>query len=260
MSHPNDVFAFGSALGTVLTVGMRVSGMMVFAPFLAGSAIPAYVKAALTVAITLLLGPLLPAVALGPSPFELARIIASELAVGLLLGMSLTFVLDAVQLAGQVLGIQMGFSLVNILDPQTQVDTPVLAIFHELVALLLFLQMNVHHWLLRGLARSFSYLPAGTASASLASTTLLFHSAAGIFLAGFQVAASALAATLIADLMLGFLGKASPNLPVLFLGLSVKSVLGLIVAIAALAAWPRLLEKQFAAAIETGETLLHLAR
>jgi flagellar biosynthesis protein FliR len=260
MTNASDVFSFGSFLGAVLTVGMRVSGMMVFAPFLAGSAVPSYVKAALTVAVTILLAPLLPAVAPSSSPFELTRIITGELAVGLLLGMSLTFVMDAVQLAGQVLGIQMGFSLVNIIDPQTQVDTPVLSIFHELVALLLFLQMNVHHWLLRGLARSFSYLPVGTATASLASTSLLLHSAAGIFLAGLQVAAPALAATLIADVMLGFLGKASPNLPVLFLGLSVKSLLGLVVAIAAVAAWPRLLEKQFTAAIQAGETLLHLAR
>jgi flagellar biosynthetic protein FliR len=260
MTNASDVFSFGPFLGVVLAAGMRVSGMMVFAPFLAGSAIPAYVKAALTVALTILLSPLLPAVALTPSPFELVRIITGELSVGLLLGMTLTFVMDAVQLAGQVLGIQMGFSLVNIIDPQTQVDTPVLSIFHELVALLLFLHLNVHHWLLRGLARSFSYLPVGTATASLASTNLFFHSAAGIFLAGLQMAAPVLAATLIADIMLGFLGKASPNLPVLFVGLSVKSLLGLTVAIAALAAWPRLLEKQFTTAIEAGENLLRLAR
>ena len=168
--------------------------------------------------------------------------------------------MEAVQLAGQILGVQMGFSLVNIIDPQTQVDTPVLAIFHQLVTLLLFLQMNVHHWLLRGLARSFAYLPAGSLTGSLVSAQFLLRSAGGIFLAGVQIAAPALAATLIADIMLGFLGKASPNLPVLFLGLSVKSVLGLVVIMAALAAWPRVLEKHFMEAIGLGEQLLHLVK
>ena len=260
MTDPNDIFGLERILGSVLTVGIRVSGMMVFAPFLAGSAIPLYVRAALTVALTILLSPLLPATALPSSPLEMTGVIGSELVIGLLLGITVSFVMDAVQLAGQVLGIQMGFSLVNIMDPQTQVDTPVLSIFHELVAILLFLQMNVHHWLLRGLARSFTYLPAGSFRASWGGTTFLLHGVGGIFLVGLQVAAPVLVATLIADIMLGFFGKASPSLPVLFLGLSVKSLLGLVVAIAALAAWPRILERQFAAAIEAGETLLHLAK
>lgn len=260
MTNLNDVFHFEAVLDIALRVGVRVSAMMAFAPFLAGSAIPMRVKAALAVAITFLLAPAHRAAPLSSSAVEWAKTIGGELLVGLLLGMTLVFVMDAVQLAGQVLGVQMGFSLVNIMDPQTQVDTPVLSIFHELVTLMLFLQMNVHHWLLRGLARSFSYLPAGSVTANLASTQLVLHAAGGIFLAGVQVAAPVLAATLVADIILGFLGKASPNLPVLFVGLSVKSVLGLTVVITVLAAWPRLLEKHFMTAIANGETLLHLSQ
>ena len=62
-------------------------------------------------------------------------------------------------MAGQILGFQLGYSLVNVIDPQTQVDTPVLSVFHQAVVLLLFLQLGVHRWLLRGLAKSFEYLP-----------------------------------------------------------------------------------------------------
>ena len=256
----NDVFHVESLLIIALFVGVRVSGLMVFAPFLAGSAIPIRVKIGLTVALTALLSFVPTPATLSASPFELAKVVLIELTVGLVLGITLSFVMDSVQLAGQVLGVQMGFSLVNIIDPQTQVDTPVLSIFHELVTLLLFLQMNVHHWLLRGLARSFVYLPAGAGMSTVASTELLLRAAGGIFLAGVQIAAPALVATLIADVMLGFLGKASPNLPVLFVGLSVKTLLGLLVMIAALAAWPRVLEKHFTEAIALGEKLLQLAK
>ena len=49
---------------------------------------------------------------------------------------------EAAQMAGSVLGVQMGYSLVNILDPQTQVDTTVVAMFHQTVAFLLFLQLT----------------------------------------------------------------------------------------------------------------------
>jgi flagellar biosynthesis protein FliR len=260
MSDPSDLFHLESVLTAALFVGVRVSGLMIFTPFLSGAAISMRVKTGLAVALTALLYPVYRPVAHLPAPVELVGIVAGEFAVGLLLGLTMQFVMDGVQLSGQILGVQMGFSLVNIIDPQTQVDTPVLSIFHEFITLLLFLQMNVHHWLLRGLARSFTYLPAGSFTRTLSSTGLLLQAAGGVFLVGVQMAAPVLVATLLADIMLGFLGKASPNLPVLFLGLSVKSLLGLVVMAATVAAWPGLLEKHFAEAIAIGEKLLHLAQ
>jgi len=65
---------------------------------------------------------------------------------------------EAGQMAGQILGIQMGFSLVQLLDPQTLVDTTVDGVVPAMFALLVFLQLDVHHWLLRGIVRSFAYL------------------------------------------------------------------------------------------------------
>jgi flagellar biosynthesis protein FliR len=67
-------------------------------------------------------------------------------------------------------------------------------------------------------------------------------------------------ATLVADMALGFLGKASPQLPVLFIGIAVKNLVGLTVLLAALAYWPRMFAQQFAQAIRVGEGLLHVAQ
>ncbi len=128
-----------------------------------------------------------------------------------------------------------------------------------MAALLIFLQLDVHHWLLRALAASFIYLPAGAAMAGGELTRQLLHAAGGIWLAGVQIAAPALLATLLADLVLGFLGKASPQLPVLFLGLSVKSMVGLTVLALSLKYWPGLFERYFGNAIHWAERLMHLA-
>jgi flagellar biosynthetic protein FliR len=168
--------------------------------------------------------------------------------------------MEAPLLAGQILGLQMGYSLASLFDPQTQADTPVLATLHQLAALLIFLQLNVHHWLLRALVRSFHYLPPGQARATGAATNALLHGAGGIFLAGVQIAAPALVATLIADAALGLLGKASPQLPVLFVGLSIKNLLGLAMLVLAVAYWPGNFAVRFAESIALGERLLHLAR
>lgn len=154
----------------------------------------------------------------------------------------------------------MGYSLANLFDPQTQADTPVLAEFHQLAGLLVFLQLNVHHWVLRALVRSYGYLAPGAGWATLAATSGLLHAAGGIFLAAVEIAGPALAATVVVDVALGLLGKASPQLPVLFIGLSVKNLLGLAVMIATLAYWPRFFGERFAQAVAVGERLLHLAR
>ena len=68
------------------------------------------------------------------------------------MGLAVQFVFEAAQFAGQVMGMQVGFGLVNILDPNTQVDTPVLAVFSQTIAMLIFLQLGVHRWLMRALA------------------------------------------------------------------------------------------------------------
>jgi flagellar biosynthetic protein FliR len=254
-----DGLSLETLLAAAVFTGARVSGLMVFCPFYSNIALPAPLKAALTVLLTSLLYPLHGPLHLALQPWQWLGVALSEVAVGLLLGLAANFMMEGPLLAGQILGVQMGYSLATLFDPQTQADTPVLSQFHSLGALLIFLQLNVHHWLLRAVVHSFAYLPAGQATASLAATHGVWHAAAGIFLAGVQIAAPSLAATLVADVGLGFLGKASPQLPVLFIGLAVKNLLGLAVLIGVLAYWPHSFAQRFAEGIGMGERLLHLA-
>ncbi len=247
-------------LAAAVFVGARVSGLMVFCPFFGSDAIPAPLKAALTVLITAVLYPLRGPLQLDLHSWQWMGIALTEVLIGMVLGLAANFMMEAPMLAGQVLGVQMGYSLATLFDPQTQADTPVLAEFHRLAALLIFLQLNVHHWLLRAISSSFAYLPAGAALNSYAAAGGLLRAAGGIFLAGVQIAAPALVATLVADVGLGFLGKASPQLPVLFIGLAVKNLLGLAVLIGVVAYWPNSFSQRFAASIALGEHLLHLTR
>ncbi len=247
-------------LAAAVCIGARVSGLMVFCPFLGSAAIPMPLKAILALLITALLYPLHAALALDFTSWQWVGVMLSEAVIGLVLGLAANFMMEAPMMAGQILGVQMGYSLATLFDPQTQADTPVLAEFHRLAALLIFLQLDVHHWLLRAVVSSFAYLPAGTLTANFAAVSGLLHAAGGIFLAGVQIAAPGLVATLVADVGLGFLGKASPQLPVLFIGLAVKNLLGLAVLIAVVAYWPHTFSERFAASIALGERLLHVTR
>jgi flagellar biosynthetic protein FliR len=247
-------------LAAAVFTGARVSGLMVFCPFLGSEAVPVPVKAGLALLLTVVLHPLHGPAALALGSWQWAQVALGEAAIGLVLGLVANFLFESALMAGQILGVQIGYSLANVFDPQTRVDTPVLSVFHQMAALLIFLQLDVHHWLLRSLMRSFVYLPPGAVPATLAAASGLLHAAGGIFLVGVQIAAPSLVATLLTDMALGFLGKASPQLPVLFIGLAVKNLVGLTVLMAAIAYWPRMFSQQFTQAIQSAEQLLHLAR
>jgi flagellar biosynthesis protein FliR len=246
-------------LAEAMFVSVRVGMLMIFAPFLDSAAISPRIKAGATFVITLLLYPSCGPRALALGAVDWWRVVIGEVMVGLLLGLTMQFVFEGAQLAGQILGFQFGFSLVNVIDPQTQVDTPVLAIFQQAVVLLIFLQLNVHHWLLRAMAQSFEIVPAGMLTVTPPTADIMLRAAGGMLLVAVQIAAPTLIATALADLALGFLGKAAPQLPVLFVGMSVKSVLGLAVMAASIAFWPRMLESHFRLALQASEHLLHLA-
>jgi len=218
-------------------------------PFFGSVAIPARIKAILVLACTVALYPMLP---LSLPPFSissLVRLALSEVMLGLLMGLCLQFVFEGVQLAGQISGFQLSFSLVNVIDPQTDVDTPVLANLQQLIVLFLFLQLNVHHWILRGMLKSFDRVPPGSVAFSMRHVNDLFHAAGGVWTAGLQLAAPVLLATVILDVTVGFVNKAAPQLPALFLSIPVKTLLGYIVLALAFGLWPAFFERQFSNAL-----------
>ncbi len=113
--------------------------MMTFAPFFGSDAVPARVKAGFTLVLTAMLYSICPVPEIQPGALSWIRVALSEAAVGLMMGLSVQLVFEGMQIAGQLAGVQLGFSLAAIIDPQTNIETPVLSVFHQMFALLIFL-------------------------------------------------------------------------------------------------------------------------
>lgn len=242
-----------------LTIGVRLSGLMLFAPFFGNVIIPPRVKVVLVIALTVLLFPAVEGrIAVQPvSGWPMLAL--TEFLIGAGMGVATNLVFEAAQFCGEVLGIQMGYSLVNILDPQTQVQNTVVAVFYQSLVMLLFLRMDVHYWLLRAVGDSFLDFPPGDLHLGGRFTGEVVWIVGKIFALGIQIAAPVLAATLAADIVLGLLSKASPQMPVMILGPAVKSILGIVVLSATLRYWPDLFRRLFLDSITTADQLLHLA-
>lgn len=243
----------------VMFAGVRVGGLMVFAPFTGNATISAPVKAALTLLITAVIYPAANIRGIRVDALGWMSIAAGEAVIGLAIGLLLQFSFEAVQFAGQICGIQTGFSLVTLLDPETQADSPSLVVFMQLMALVTFLDLNVHHWVLRGVAASFAYVPPGGLRHLGWLSGGVLHAAGGLWLAGLQMAAPVLALTVVIDVALGFVGKVAPQLPATLAGLPVKNLLGLATLAIAARAWPGFFAHEFTLALTQAGKVLHLA-
>jgi flagellar biosynthesis protein FliR len=243
----------------ILAISLRAGGLMTFAPFLGSVSIPARIKAVLTLALTALLYPICPVPQVVLTIAGLTRIALSEAVLGLGIGLCLQFVFEGALLAGQIAGFQFSFSLVNIIDPTSNVDTPVLSVFHQGFVLFFFLYFNVHHWLLRGIVKSFDYVPVGSVALRLPMLKELFRDAGGLWLVGVQIATPLILSTILIDVAVGFLSKVSPQMPAILLSIPVKSLVGYTVLGVAVGLWPIFFERQFALALGWSERLLHLA-
>ena len=162
--------------------------------------------------------------------------------------------------AGQLLGFQFSFSLVNLLDPNSQVQTPLLlSQMFGLLGTLVLLGSGLYREVLLALMRSFRDAPAGAVWLSGSSGLGLVGALNGVFFAALQLAAPVVAATLLVEITVSVLGKLSPQLPVMMVAIPAKTMIGYAVLIGSLALWPRFLEGRFSLLLDSGEALIREA-
>ncbi len=213
-----------------LLVLSRVAGLMVFTPVLGGVGIAPQIRTGLVLGLTLLLYPAVGTEVepVAPGTLSLLLAIATELLVGLLLGLLGHLFLAALQFSGQLMGFQIGFAVINVIDPQTQVEAPVLAILQNLMGVLIFLSLNAHHWFIQAIVDSYGILPGRSFSLSPAATGELLEVFGQIFAVGFRLAAPVILTLAIMDIFIGTIGRAAPQIHILIVGMPLKILGGLL--------------------------------
>jgi flagellar biosynthetic protein FliR len=234
---------------------VRVSGMVAFAPFFSSNALPVRTKAVFVGAVAFLLAPLVATLPAARSGISLPALL-SELAVGLIYGLALAMMMEMLLFAGQICGLQFSFSLVNLLDPASNIQTPLLGDLFQLMGTLVVIAAGLDRILLASMVRSFRAVPLGGFVLAPGSSRAVVEAASGIFLAAVELAAPVLAATLLAEVSVALLGKLSPQLPVMALTVPLKTLTGFVLLTGSLALWPRFIETRFAALLDLAERLI----
>ena len=249
-----DWTTFLSAMALAL---VRISGMVAFAPFLSSASIPVRVKAVFSGAVAFLLAPFVASLPHAQVRIDFSSLIG-EFTVGLVYGLSLALLNEMMLFAGQIAGLQLSFSLVNLLDPGSSIETPLMSELFQLMGTLVVISAGLDRILLASMVRSFRAVPLGAFALAPPAAVALVRAAGGIFLAALELAAPLLAATLLVDLAVALLGKLSPQLPVMMLTVPLKTLAGLVILSGALALWPRFIEARFASLLDMAQRLISM--
>jgi len=205
----------------------RILALFAAAPILGQTRIPMRVRIGLALAIVVVVAPTLPPMPpIAPASATGMLVLATQVVIGLAIGLALRLVFTAVEMAGDLIGLQMGLGFAMFYDPGNVQHTPIVGQFMGLLATLTFLALNGHLLLISAIVESFHALPiSATPIGSGLFETLARHGAV-IFAAGLQLALPLIVTMLVVNLALGVLTRSAPQLNIFAVGFPVTLAIG----------------------------------
>jgi flagellar biosynthetic protein FliR len=209
---------------------IRISAIMFLLPMIGDQGLPAMVKVGISLGVTLLLYPVvpLPVLEMSNSLLGFFQVAILEVMVGLALGFATQLIFFGIQMSGQVVGIQMGFGIVNVLDPMTNLQVSIVSRVQYLFGFYLFLIIGGHHYLLMAVGESFRLVPIGSFAFSGGMAQQFVTMTGKVFSLAIRIGAPAMVALIMTDVALGFIARVAPQMNVFLVGFPLKIATGLI--------------------------------
>lgn len=207
---------------------VRVLAVFMSAPVLSNRVIPARVKIGLALAIAIIVAPATTEPALPIFSAAAPLLLLQQMLAGILMGFGIKVVFAAVDMAGNVIGLQMGLSFASFIDPVNSNQTPLIGSFLNLLTTLLFLALDGHLALLAAATRSFDLLPISTQFFTGVGWERLIATGTGLFQLGLQISLPVLATMLVINLTLGVMSRAAPQLNLFSVGFPLTELTGIV--------------------------------
>ncbi|MEW6050491.1 MAG: flagellar biosynthetic protein FliR [Candidatus Zixiibacteriota bacterium] len=228
-----------------LLILLRASGLFLIAPLLSNKMFPTQAKVGLVILIGIIMVSTIGTTSVPPvmTLSDLIAVAAKELLVGLSIGFVFSLLMIGVQAAGDIVSYQIGFSLAEVLDPQSGVATTTLGQFWLLLASLIFLTLNGHHLIITAFSNSYEVIPPAKVALTGSAVELILTYSAYVFVIGLKIAAPVIVTLLLTDVAMGTLSRLMPTMNVFVLGFGLKVGIGLVIMAMSLPVFAYVLEK-----------------
>ncbi|MDY0361794.1 MAG: flagellar biosynthetic protein FliR [Desulforegulaceae bacterium] len=214
-----------------LLILLRVSVILFLFPIYGSEVIPVMVKAGLSLVITLCLYSIVHAdpLVFPEKVFSAPVLVVTELFIGLCLSLGVRLFFSATQVAGVLIGFQMGFSMINVVDPQSGSQVSIMDQVAYWVVMVVFLLCNGHHVIITALVESFRILPiGGQMFLEKGLFDMMGEFGEGIFIIAIKLGAPVIGSLFFTSVAFGIISKFSPQINVMIVAFPVKIIIGLL--------------------------------
>lgn len=225
-------FPEGQIVGFVLIL-FRMLAFVFAMPVFGTGPIPVNIKILLSIVLSVVLYPLVIVHAGSPMAIseEVVLWVLREIAIGLFLGFLMRFFFFAISIAGELIGVSSGLAAAQMFNPAMGVNSNIIEQFHALLATLFFLALDGHHFFLSGMAQSFDLLPIGIFGLNIKAFGSVGTLLTDVMIFGVKMAAPILVSIFLAQLGLGIIGRAVPQINVFVTSLQVTVILTFLILI-----------------------------
>jgi flagellar biosynthetic protein FliR len=216
---------------------MRVGAALLFAPLWGHPGIPQPMRVLLVFTISLGIATVTPF-----SPEAYANpglVIPSEILIGLLLSMGIRIAFAGLHMGGSLISYHLGFSAVQVIDPQTQNRSTLMSAFLTLFGYMMILATDQHHNILRAITGSYRAFPIGTVVRTSQWFEALIQASSQIFVIGWKIALPVFVATFLVEVVVGLVSRMQPQINAMVVTAPLKLLIGISVFGASLAFLPR---------------------
>jgi flagellar biosynthetic protein FliR len=247
-----EIFNEANAVGFMLLY-FRFAALFIAVPIFSHNNIPKNVKAAMAFFFTVIFYASMPTVQISLTIPSIIIAILGEFMLGLVVGVALQLAYNVITFAGGQISFMMGFSMASAIDPQSGISMPIISQFLSLLALMVLLALNLHHWVLLLVDKSLSSVPLGGFMLSNDFFEYVINATSNMFLVGFIIAFPIIALSWLADVIFGMLMKTMPQFNLLVIGFPIKIMVAFAVLIVTLTAVMLILKGEMQAAFNALE-------
>ena len=225
-----------------LVIVVRIMGAMAFAPIFGNQQVTRRARIFIGVAISFSIFLAYPYVPLGYTTFfGYTYILVKELIVGVTIGFLSNITLTIIQMAGQFIDREIGFSMVSNFDQTFNTETTVTAQYYNMLLMIIILISNMHYFILSALADSFELIPLGNVaidSGALYDTMISYIS--NYFIIAVRISLPIEISIMLLNVVLGVLAKTSPQMNMFVVGVQLKIFVGFAVVFVTLGFLPNI--------------------
>lgn len=226
----SDPYAYVDAL---LLVFVRILGLFLAVPFFSNRTVPYMTKIGLAFFISVIIINVIDIqdVVASTDIVNFMLAVGSEFIIGWLIGFSAYIAFSSLVLAGQFIDQQIGFAMVNVFDPLSQVQLSITGNLYYYLVLLITLATNAHFYFIRGIVVSFDYIPVGVLNIHGGG---LYEAVTGktgfytqFFILALRIAAPFFFVMLVTNVVLAILARTAPSMNLFVIGFPIKLLLGI---------------------------------